>query len=85
MDTKIIQEEAEAIGENFIASLVRQDFSRVESIFDPQVRFRRVRRQVHTHRRFEDDEESGQGLPSRYGCGAGRGADDHRRLNWRHR
>ena len=40
MNTKIIQEEAEAIGESFIVSLALQDFSQIESIFDPQVRFR---------------------------------------------
>lgn len=40
MDTKIHQAEAEAIGENFIASLVSQDFDRIGSVFEPQVRFR---------------------------------------------
>jgi len=40
MNTKVFQEEAEAIGENFIASLVEQDFDHIESVFEPQVRFR---------------------------------------------
>jgi hypothetical protein len=40
MDTLIFQEEAETIGENFIASLALRDFNRIESIFEPQARFR---------------------------------------------
>lgn len=40
MKRTISKEEAEAIGENFIAALVLQDFTRIVSIFEPQARFR---------------------------------------------
>ncbi len=40
MNTVIFQEEAKAIGKSFIASLAAQDFQHIESIFEPQVRFR---------------------------------------------
>jgi hypothetical protein len=40
METAILQEKATAIGEALVASLAAQDFNRIESIFEPEVRFR---------------------------------------------
>ena len=40
MNAMINKEKIKTIGDEFIASLAGQDFARIESIFEPQVRFR---------------------------------------------